>query len=72
MNAEIKSMRLVNESATHLLIQQMGIVDTTRFFNQFSTGQGNYTEERREMVEALTLDDIFSAIEKSECQTSAK
>ena len=48
MNAEIKSMRLVNESATHLLIQQMGIVDTTRFFNQFSTGQGNYTEERRE------------------------
>ena len=50
----------------------MGIVDTTRFFNQFSTGQGNYTEERREMVEALTLDDIFSAVEKSECQTSAK
>ncbi|MBV5303709.1 MAG: hypothetical protein JZU70_05865 [Chlorobium sp.] len=36
---------------------------TIRFLNQFSTGYGNYTEERRTMIESMTLDDIFSGID---------
>ena len=64
MNAEIKPMPLVNENAANILVREMGVVDTLRFLNQFSVGNGNYTEERREMVDAMTLDDIFSGIEE--------
>ncbi|MEI8103210.1 MAG: hypothetical protein WCG61_06760 [Chlorobium sp.] len=63
MNVEIKPMPFVNENATNILIREMGVVDTIRFLNQFSTGYGNYTEERRTMIESMTLDDIFSGID---------
>jgi len=66
MNAKIKPMPLVNENATNILVREMGVVDTIRFLNQFSVGYGNYTEERRKIVDSMTLDDIFSAIEEME------
>ena len=64
MNAEIKPMPLVNENATNILVREMGVVDTIRFLNQFSVGYGNYTEERRKIVDSMTLVDIFSGIEE--------
>ena len=64
MNAKIKPMSLVNENATNILVREMGVVDTIRFLNQFSVGYGNYTEERRKIVDSMTLDDIFSGIEE--------
>ncbi|MBT9099324.1 hypothetical protein KFZ76_16640 [Methylovulum psychrotolerans] len=64
MNAKIKPMTLINENATNILVQEMGVVDTIRFLNQFSAGYGNYTEERRKIVDSMTLDDIFSGIEE--------
>jgi hypothetical protein len=64
MNAEIKPMPLVNENATNILVREMGVVDTIRFLNQFSVGYGNYTVERRKIVDSMTLDGIFSGIEE--------
>ena len=31
--------------------------------HQFTTGHGNYTEERRKMVDTMTLEEIISGIE---------
>lgn len=64
MNAEIKPMALVNENATKVLVEEIGVVDTIRFINQFSVGHGNYTEERRAMVDSMELEDILSGIEE--------
>ena len=47
-----------------MLSEQIGVVDTFRFVNQFTTGHGDYTAERDAMFGHLTLDDIVSAIEK--------
>jgi len=63
MNAQIKSMSIINENATKILVQEIGIVDTLRFINQFSFGCGNYTEERRKIVDTISLDDILAGIE---------
>ncbi len=63
MNAVIKPIALINESATNILIKEMGIIDTIRFINQFNTGHGNYTEERRKMVDTMTLDEIIAGID---------
>jgi hypothetical protein len=63
MNAQIKPLSIINENATKILVQEMGIVDTIRFINQFSFGCGNYTEERRKTVDMMSLDDILAGIE---------
>lgn len=68
MSAQIKHLSTVNENATRVLVREIGVVDTIRFINQFSTGSGNYTEERRTMVDAMTLEDILSGIEEMKAQ----
>ena len=42
----------------------MGVVDTVRFLNQFTTGYGDYTEEREALFKDLTLDEILAAMKK--------
>lgn len=54
----------VNSQAIRLLSEQLGVVNTFRFVNQFTIGHGNYTEEREALFKDLTLDDIVSVIEK--------
>jgi hypothetical protein len=40
----------------------MGVVDTIRFFNQFSMGQGDYTKEREKWLGDISLDEAISQI----------
>jgi len=65
MTTEIKTLSEVNHIAIRLLSEQMGVVDALRFVNQFTTGQGNYTEERDAFLGHLTLDEVVSAIKKN-------
>jgi len=46
----------------------MGIVDTVRFLNQFTTGYGNYTEEREGLFTDLTLEEILATAKKPPSQ----
>jgi uncharacterized membrane protein YGL010W len=59
-----RTLSEVNHQAIRLLAEHIGVVDTFRFVNQFTTGHGNYTEDRHALFDDLTLDEIVSAIEK--------
>ena len=63
MTTQLKTLSEVNHQAIRLLSEQIGVVDTFRFVNQFTSGHGNYTEERDALFGQLTLDDIVSAID---------
>ena len=52
----------ITNQALHVLTREIGVVDTMRFLGQFSTGTGNYTEERAALFDHLTLDDILAEI----------
>jgi hypothetical protein len=65
MTTKLKPLSEVNHQAIRLLSEKIGIVDTFRFVNQFTTGHGNYTDERDALFGHLTLDDIVAAIEKN-------
>jgi transposase-like protein len=41
-----------------VLYREIGIVNTVRFINQFTTGYGDYTQERQELFAGMTLEDI--------------
>ena len=62
MNIEAKPISEISRRAAEILFQKMGVVDTLRFLNQFSTGQGDYTKEREEWLGRLTLDEAISGI----------
>jgi hypothetical protein len=64
MTTQLKPLSEVNHLAIRLLSEQIGVVDTLRFVNQFTTGHGNYTEERDALFGHMSLDDITSAIER--------
>lgn len=64
MNVQTRPLSEITRQAIELLSKEMGIVDTVRFLNQFTTGYGNYTEEREDLFKDLTLDEVLASIKK--------
>ena len=62
MNATIRPLTDVNRQATEILIREMGVVDAHRFLSQFRIGSGDYTKERGQWLDDLSLQDIVSEI----------
>ena len=62
MNMQARPVSEISRRATHILFKEMGVVDTIRFFNQFSMGQGDYTKERQKWLSDISLDEAISHI----------
>jgi hypothetical protein len=62
----MKPLAEITQDAIRVLCQELGIVNTIRFVNQFTIGYGNYTEEREELFADLTMDDIVTAIKRKQ------
>ena len=46
---------------------ELGDSGMTRFLQMFETGHGDYTAERRQWLDHLSLDEIYSSIQ-AKCQ----
>jgi len=67
MAVPVRPLSEINEEAIRLLSREMGAADTARFISQFTTGFGDYTDERKELFEGLTLEEAAREIrEKKE------
>jgi hypothetical protein len=64
MEVEARPLAEITSLALKVLYREIGIVNTVRFVNQFTTGYGNYTEEREQILKGVTLDDAVSDIKK--------
>ncbi|MBV5273692.1 MAG: hypothetical protein JZU52_08625 [Lamprocystis purpurea] len=62
MSVPAKSLTDITNQAIHVLSREIGAADTMRFLSQFSTGSGNYTEERAALFDHLTLDEVLAEI----------
>jgi hypothetical protein len=71
MNVQTKPLSEITQQAIDLLFKEMGIVNTMRFLNQFTTGYGDYTQEREALFKDLTLDEILSALKNVPDQRNA-
>ena len=65
MAVQTKPLAEITQEAISVLFQTLGIVNTVRFINQFTTGYGNYTEEREILFDDITLDEVISEIKHS-------
>ena len=64
MAIEAKPLTEITREAIKVLCKEIGLVNTVRFINQFTTGYGNYTEEREQLFAGMTLDEIVSEIKR--------
>ena len=62
MTAKTMPLADVTHDAIRILCKELGIANTMRFVGQFTTGYGNYAEEREQLFAGMTLDDIVSQI----------
>lgn len=58
----------ITQEALRLLYRELGLVNTIRFLNQFTTGFGNYTEERRALMEHETLETVLAQVYQYQAQ----
>ena len=65
MTVQTRPLNEITRQAIDLLSKEMGVVDTVRFLNQFTSGYGDYTEEREALFKNMTLDEILVAMKKS-------
>ncbi len=72
MNARKKPLVEVTHDALGMLTRGLGVTDTVRFLNQFSTGFGDYTAERSRLFLDLTVDEFFAATDSSQQSARAK
>ena len=62
MMLETKPLNQITHEAIQVLYQEIGVVNTVRFLNQFTLGYGDYTVEKDALFADLTLDDILTQI----------
>jgi hypothetical protein len=55
----------ITKEALQVLYKEIGVVNTIRFVNQFTTGYGDYTEERKILFADMTLDNLLAEMSKT-------
>lgn len=53
----------IRSAGIEALKRELGVVGMARFLQLFETGRGDYTEERHEWLDQMTLDDIYTRIQ---------
>lgn len=66
MTVNVKPLVEINQEALRLLYRELGVVNAVRFLRQFTTGFGDYTQERDLLFEDLTLDALWETLEEEE------
>lgn len=64
MTSETETLAQLTSAAIRLLNRELGPEKTARFINQFTSGFGDYTAERDEMIGQLTVKEIVAKIKK--------
>ncbi len=64
MIAETKPLAELTQQAVHLLYHELGVTNTVRFLRQFTTGFGNYVEDRERLFAGKRLDEIVGEVKR--------
>lgn len=54
----------LNRKGFNALVNALGYADAIRFIRQFDNGSGDYTQERHQWLDPLTLEDIWADIQQ--------
>ena len=52
----------IRQQGYKALIDSLGVANALRFLQQLGVGYGNYTEERHQWLDQLTMDDLLALV----------
>ncbi|MBF2097863.1 MAG: hypothetical protein IGQ88_05735 [Gloeomargaritaceae cyanobacterium C42_A2020_066] len=61
----------LNRKGFKALVDALGYADAIRFIRQYDNGSRDYTKERHQWLDKLTLDDIWADIRNRQSQMDA-
>ncbi|NJM74618.1 MAG: hypothetical protein HC852_01255 [Acaryochloridaceae cyanobacterium RU_4_10] len=59
----------LNRKGFKALVDTLGYADAIRFIRQFDNGSGDYTKERHQWLDKLTLEDFWADIQQRQHKT---
>jgi hypothetical protein len=59
----------LNQKGFKALVDALGYVDAVRFLKQFDNGSGDYTQERKQWLDYLSLDEIWANLQQQQIET---
>ena len=62
MSIHFQPLAEITSRAKNALIQELGVVDTLRFLNQFRAGSGDYTAEREQLFKDESVKSVVASI----------
>ena len=68
LNEKMTAEQIRNHSL-EVMELELGDSGMTRFLQTFETGHGDYTAERRQWLDHLSLDEIYSSIQAKRQET---
>ena len=72
MSISIQPMSQLTSRAKHALMQELGVVDTLRFLNQFRAGDGDYTTERDQLFRGESVQSIIAEMKAQRANGSSR
>ncbi len=63
-----KSLYEIRMEGWKALTERLGPAGAMRFMMQYDPGHGDYSRDRHEIFAALTLDELLSAIQKTDAE----
>ena len=66
MNSQtiVKDMNTIRKLGIEALNEKLGPIGMVEFMRQFDSGYGDYTKERHNWLDGLTIEDISNGIKK--------
>jgi len=64
VTATTMTLEQIREAGYRVLLRELGPVNLVRFLQQFETGYGDYTQERREWLDQYTIKEIAQDIQR--------
>ena len=62
MSEQTMTQEEIRARGLDALRRELGVAGMVRFLQQFETGKGDYTKERRAWLDELSVDDIMQSI----------
>ena len=62
MNARFDPIALVTQRGTDALVKELGVVNTIRFLGQFREGSGDYTAQRENLFQGMSVAEMAREI----------
>ncbi len=59
-----KTQQEIVRQGYQALINTLGVVDSIRFIQYFSQGQGDYTKERHQWLDNTSLEELFQLMKQ--------